>query len=122
MKNISVGAMETKDTKVKKEKVPRQKMPEQDPTKRIHNFEEVPFGYSGETAMIEAKRCIQCKKPGCVGGCPVDVKIPEYIKEISEGNNILICDVSNESENEIERLIYSEFYEIIPKEQILYDN
>ncbi|HNZ65275.1 MAG TPA: NADPH-dependent glutamate synthase [Smithella sp.] len=88
MKNISVGAMETKDTKVKKEKVPRQKMPEQNPQKRIHNFEEVPFGYSEETAMTEAKRCIQCKKPGCVGGCPVDVKIPEFIKEISEGRFI----------------------------------
>jgi len=80
--------METKDTKVKKEKVPRQKMPEQNPQKRIHNFEEVPFGYSEETAMTEAKRCIQCKKPGCVGGCPVDVKIPEFIKEISEGRFI----------------------------------
>ncbi len=88
MNNISVGAMETKETKPKKEKVPRQKMSEQDPQKRIHNFEEVPFGYSEETAMIEARRCIQCKKPGCVGGCPVDVKIPEFIKEISEGRFI----------------------------------
>lgn len=88
MKNISVGAMETKETKEKKEKVPRQKMPEQDPKKRIINFEEVPFGYSEETAIIEAKRCIQCKKPGCIGGCPVDVKIPEFIKDISEGRFI----------------------------------
>jgi glutamate synthase (NADPH/NADH) small chain len=88
MKNISVGVMETKDTKEKKEKVPRQKMPEQDPKKRIINFEEVPFGYSEETAVIEAKRCIQCKKPGCIGRCPVDVKIPEFIKDISEGRFI----------------------------------
>lgn len=88
MKNISVGAMETKETKPKKEKVPRQKMPEQDPQKRIHNFEEVPLGYSEETAIIEAKRCIQCKKPGCVAGCPVDVKIPEFVKEIAEGRFI----------------------------------
>lgn len=85
MKNISVGAMETKDIKEKKEKVPRQKMPEQEPQKRIRNFEEVPFGYSEETAITEAKRCIQCKKPGCIEGCPVDVKIPEFIKAISEG-------------------------------------
>jgi glutamate synthase (NADPH/NADH) small chain len=85
MKNISVGVMEIKETKEKKEKVPRQKMPEQEPQKRIRNFEEVPLGYSEQTAIIEAKRCIQCKKPGCVGGCPVDVKIPEFIKEIAEG-------------------------------------
>ena len=77
--------METKEIKEKKEKVPRQKMPEQEPKKRIRNFEEVPFGYSEETAITEAKRCIQCKKPGCIAGCPVDVKIPEFIKEIAEG-------------------------------------
>ena len=77
--------METKEIKEKKEKVPRQKMPEQEPQKRIHNFEEVPVGYSEETAITEAKRCIQCKKPGCIAGCPVDVKIPEFIKEIVEG-------------------------------------
>ncbi len=88
MKIISVGAMETKEIKEKKEKVPRQKMPEQEPQKRIRNFEEVPFGYSVETAITEAKRCIQCKKPGCVAGCPVDVKIPEFIQEIAEGRFI----------------------------------
>lgn len=80
--------METNEPKEKKEKVPRQKMPEQDPQKRVHNFEEVPVGYSAETAIIEAKRCIQCKKPGCVTGCPVDVKIPEFVKKIAEGNFI----------------------------------
>jgi glutamate synthase (NADPH/NADH) small chain len=63
-------------------------MPEQDPQKRVRNFEEVPIGYSEETAIIEATRCIQCKKPGCVGGCPVDVKIPEFIKDIAEGHFI----------------------------------
>jgi glutamate synthase (NADPH/NADH) small chain len=88
MKNISVGAMETKETKEKKEKAPRQKMPEQDPQKRVRNFEEVPIGYSEETAMVEAKRCIQCKKPSCVGGCPVDVRIPDFIKDIAEGRFI----------------------------------
>jgi glutamate synthase (NADPH) small chain len=88
MKIISVGVMETKEIKEKKEKVPRQKMPEQEPRKRIRNFEEVPFGYSAETAITEAKRCIQCKKPGCIAGCPVDVKIPEFIKEIAEGRFI----------------------------------
>jgi glutamate synthase (NADPH) small chain len=94
MKNIGVDVMETKE---KKEKVPRQKMSEQDPKKRIQNFEEVPFGYSEETAIIEAKRCIQCKKPLCIAGCPVDVKIPEFIKEIAEGNFIESAKVLKET-------------------------
>ncbi len=80
--------METSEPKDKKERVPRQKMPEQDPQKRVGNFEEVPLGYSEEQAIAEAKRCIQCKKPGCIGGCPVDVKIPEFVKDIAEGKFI----------------------------------
>jgi glutamate synthase (NADPH) small chain len=60
-------------------------MREQDPAERIHNFLEVPIGYSPEEAKAEAKRCLQCKKPLCVSGCPVNVKIPEFIKLISEG-------------------------------------
>ncbi|MFB3925243.1 MAG: NADPH-dependent glutamate synthase [Syntrophales bacterium] len=79
--------MET-ERKEKREKIPRQAMPEQDPKERIKNFDEVPLGYSEETAMLEARRCIQCKKPGCVGGCPVDVDIPGFIKLISEGDFI----------------------------------
>lgn len=77
--------MENNDVKQKKEKVPRQKMPEQDPQVRVHNFDEVPLGYSGELAMTEAKRCIQCKKPGCIAGCPVDVDIPGFVGLIAEG-------------------------------------
>jgi glutamate synthase (NADPH/NADH) small chain len=68
---------------VKKEKHP---MPEQDPKKRIKNFNEVPYGYSKETAIEEAKRCIQCKNRPCTAGCPVEIDIPEFIKEIAEGN------------------------------------
>ncbi len=79
--------MET-EKKEKKEKVPRQPMPEQDPKERIRNFNEVPFGYSPETAIVEAKRCIQCKKPGCISGCPVDVDIPGFIQLIAEGKFI----------------------------------
>ncbi|MGV8078815.1 MAG: NADPH-dependent glutamate synthase [Syntrophales bacterium] len=78
--------METEPKKEKKEKVPRQKMPEQAPADRIGNFDEVPLGYSAETAILEAKRCIQCKKPSCIEGCPVDVRIPEFIKLIAEGD------------------------------------
>jgi glutamate synthase (NADPH/NADH) small chain len=68
---------------VKKEK---HKMSEQDPKERIKNFNEVPFGYSPETAIEEAKRCLQCKNRPCTVGCPVEVDIPEFIKEIAEGN------------------------------------
>jgi glutamate synthase (NADPH/NADH) small chain len=70
--------------KKKKEKVPRQPMPEQAPDVRNKNFDEVPLGYTEELALIEAKRCIQCKKPSCVTGCPVDVDIPGFIKCVVE--------------------------------------
>ncbi len=72
----------------KREKVPRQPMTEQDPKERIHNFDEVPYGYTQEVAITEAKRCIQCKKPACVPGCPVDIKIPEFIQQIADGDFI----------------------------------
>ena len=68
-----------------KPKIPRQPMPEQDPRRRRTNFEEVPRGYTEEIAMLEAARCIQCKKPGCVAGCPVNINIPAFIKKIAEG-------------------------------------
>ena len=80
--------MENSELKPKKEKVPRHKMPEQDPKVRVHNFNEVPTGYTDELAIAEAKRCIQCKKPGCIAGCPVDVDIPAFIKLIAEGRFI----------------------------------
>lgn len=76
------------EDKEKKAKIPRQKMPEQEPQARIRNFEEVPLGYSEELAVLEAKRCIQCKKPGCIAGCPVEVAIPAFIKMIAEGDFI----------------------------------
>jgi glutamate synthase (NADPH) small chain len=68
-----------------RKKIPRHKMPEQDPRRRRHNFEEVPYGYSEETAIMEAKRCIKCKKPQCIKGCPVNINIPEFIALIEEG-------------------------------------
>ena len=78
----------TKDTtgkKPKKPKVPRQPMPEQAAADRARNFEEVPYGYSPETAVLEAGRCLKCKKPGCVEGCPVHVDITGFISLIQEG-------------------------------------
>ncbi|MBN1981135.1 MAG: NADPH-dependent glutamate synthase [Chitinivibrionales bacterium] len=61
-------------------------MPEQKAQDRIKNFQEVPFGYGAEEAQTEAKRCLQCKKPLCVSGCPVEVQIPEFIKLIADGD------------------------------------
>jgi len=72
--------------KEKKENIPRQPMPEQDPRVRGRNFEEVPFGYSPETAMLEAGRCLQCKNPSCMPGCPVEIDIPAFIGSIKEGD------------------------------------
>jgi len=61
-------------------------MPEQSPEERIHNFKEVALGYRKEQAIAEAKRCLQCKNPPCVQGCPVGIDIPGFIKEIKQGN------------------------------------
>lgn len=69
-----------------RERIPRQKMPEQSPKERIRNFDEVPYGYPEETAILEASRCLQCKKPPCVEGCPVEIDIPGFIKLIREGD------------------------------------
>ncbi len=70
----------------KKEKLPRTIMPEQDPNVRNKNFDEVPLGYTPEMAIKEASRCIQCKKPGCMDGCPVSVDIPVFIKQIADSD------------------------------------
>ena len=72
--------------KPKKPKVPRQKMPEQDPIERSHNFYEVALGYTEEQAQKEAERCLQCPNPHCVEGCPVEIDIPAFIKEIKDKN------------------------------------
>lgn len=60
-------------------------MPEQDPNVRNKNFEEVSYGYTEEMAVEEAQRCLNCKNKPCMGGCPVNVKIPEFIALIAEG-------------------------------------
>lgn len=64
----------------------RQKMPEQEPKVRATNFNEVALGFTKEQAIEEAKRCLACKKPKCMEGCPVEVKIPGFLKYISEGD------------------------------------
>ena len=61
-------------------------MPEQEPLVRNKNFEEVALGYTEEMAIDEAKRCLNCKNAKCMSGCPVAVRIPEFIAQVAEGN------------------------------------
>ena len=61
-------------------------MPEQDPNVRNKNFSEVALGYTVEMAMEEATRCLNCKNKPCVGGCPVNVPIPEFIEKVAAGD------------------------------------
>ncbi|HGJ67596.1 TPA: NADPH-dependent glutamate synthase [bacterium] len=60
------------------------KMPEQPAEQRICNFEEVALGYTEEDALLEASRCLQCKRPACVEGCPVGIDIPAFIQKIKD--------------------------------------
>jgi glutamate synthase (NADPH) small chain len=69
----------------KGKKIPRQPVPEQAPEGRKKTFDEVSLGYTPAMAMLEASRCLQCKKPKCVMGCPVRVEIPEFIKLVAAG-------------------------------------
>ncbi len=64
----------------------RQKPREQDPAVRAHNFDEVSFGLTEHQALVEASRCLQCKKPRCVEACPVGINIPQFIQNIKEEN------------------------------------
>ena len=61
-------------------------MPTVDPGTRSETFEEVALGYTEELAKAEAARCLNCKNPFCVEGCPVNVRIPQFIKKITEGD------------------------------------
>jgi len=76
--------------------IPRQEIKKQSPEVRRHNFNEVALGFTEEQARIEASRCLQCKNPVCIDGCPVGIDIPGFIKEISEGNfersSEILCD------------------------------
>lgn len=67
-------------------KIPRQGMPEQDKFERRNNFKEVNLGFTEELARMEALRCIQCPKPTCIEGCPVGIKINEFIFSIAKGD------------------------------------
>ncbi|MBR4177829.1 MAG: NADPH-dependent glutamate synthase [Bacilli bacterium] len=67
------------------------------PEKRVKNFDEVELGYNEKEALKEANRCLQCKNPRCVTGCPVNIQIPSFIKEIRENNLKKAYEVISES-------------------------
>ena len=77
--NAREDAAQAVEAADKKKRVP---VREQDPEKRSRNFEEVCLGYNEEEALLEASRCLQCKKPACMEACPVSVQIPRFIHEI----------------------------------------
>lgn len=85
------------EKKTKREIIPRQEMPSQPHEERIKNFDEVPYGYTEAQAIKESQRCIQCKKPMCINGCPVGINIPEFIKKISERDFIGAAKIIKES-------------------------
>ena len=70
----------------KKLNLNRVSMPKQSPEERRRNFLEVAYGYSQEEAVGEADRCLQCKKPRCIEGCPVGIDIPAFIEAVREGD------------------------------------
>ena len=73
----------TEEVPDKKHRVP---VREQDPKVRATNFDEVCYGYDAEEAVLEARRCLNCKNPQCVQGCPVNINIPGFIHEVATGN------------------------------------
>ncbi|MEM2118307.1 MAG: NADPH-dependent glutamate synthase [Candidatus Bathyarchaeia archaeon] len=79
---VAVVAESKPKPKIKKEAVP---IPKQKPEERRRNFNEVALGYTEEQALEEANRCLQCPKPQCVTGCPVEIEIPAFIKLLREG-------------------------------------
>jgi glutamate synthase (NADPH/NADH) small chain len=83
--NLKEAKLEAGKKAEKKTDIPRQLMPEQSPQTRIKNFDEVPLGFTPEQAVIEAKRCLQCKNAKCIDGCPVGIDIPGFINLIAEG-------------------------------------
>ena len=64
----------------------RHEMPLLSVAERRNSFDEVALGYDEQTAVAEAKRCLHCKNPLCAGGCPVKIRIPEFIAEVAKGD------------------------------------
>ena len=92
----------------------KNKMPVQEPLERNKNFNEVALGYDAQTAIDEAKRCLNCKNKPCVSGCPVKIRIPEFIEKVANGvkevDKKYLEDVRDELEEKVR-----EFYDISTK-------
>jgi len=71
-------------TRRKAKRVPRNPLPRREPKERAEDFGEVALGFDLETALAEARRCLQCKRPACVEGCPVGIDIPGFVKALEE--------------------------------------
>jgi glutamate synthase (NADPH) small chain len=89
--------MSGKITTKQRLQIERQKMPEQNAAARAANFEEVNLGFTERLALLEADRCLQCKDPRCLKGCPVSVNIPKFLDLLAKGNisgaaQSLLCD------------------------------
>jgi glutamate synthase (NADPH/NADH) small chain len=82
------GAKLTADERKARMRTARNHIPEQDPRVRARNFQEVNLGYDEQMAMTEAKRCLLCPAPPCVKGCPVNIKIPEFLEDVAAGRFI----------------------------------
>ena len=80
-------------------KAPRQEMPCQLPLTRRRNFCEVAIGFNEEQALLEAQRCIDCKKPTCITGCPVEINIPHFIRSILKRDYIGAANIIREKNN-----------------------
>ncbi len=89
--------MDKDNTKQKGNKIPRIPTRVQSPEIRKKNFQEVDLGYSPAMAQLEASRCIQCKKPKCVLGCPVRVHIPDFIQLVAKGDFLGAAKIIKES-------------------------
>ena len=83
--DIEIALLEEPPSQSAKE---RQIVPELPAHERIRNFQEVALGFTAEQALIEAERCLQCRKPLCVEGCPVSVKIPQFVQLIKAGDPV----------------------------------
>ena len=83
--------------RLKMEVVNRYKVRTQEPNERIKNFEEVSLGFDEETATLEAQRCINCKNPQCVQGCPVNINIPGFIAKLKQGDKDGALEIINHS-------------------------
>ncbi len=94
---LQKAKLEAAEQAVRSADIPRQPMPEQSGEGRIRNFDEVPLGLRPEQAVAEARRCLQCRNPKCVDGCPVGIDIPRFIELIGSGDYVESARVVKES-------------------------